>query len=168
MWPWRKKLTPPTALKPRPFERLQGYWLDTGANVQTNPLSERAVAELERKYGASLPHDFREYLLRLCPVNEYLNDNCDQRGTYWWSLGRIKSIPEEYEHKVVNELVARHASKYLFFADYVIWCWAWAIACSDDENRGKVVVVNGVSDKFVADSFSQFVDRYIEDEFSVA
>jgi hypothetical protein len=166
MWPWRKKPTPPTALKPKPFERLQGYWLDTRANVQTTLVSERDVAELERKYGVCLPYDFREYLLRSCPMNEY--DNVDQRATYWWSLGRIKSITEEYDHKVVNELVARHASKYLFFADYMIWCWAWAIACGDDQGRGKVVVINGVSDNFVADSFGQFVDRYIEDESNVS
>jgi hypothetical protein len=65
-------------------------------------------------------------------------------------------------------LVARDASKYLFFADYMIWCWAWAIACGDGEHRGRVAVINGVSDRFVADSFGQFVDRYILDKNSVA
>lgn len=158
MWPRRKKLSP------RPFERLQGYWLDTGSNVQTTTVSEAVVAGLEEKYSVSLPYDFREYLLQSCPVN----DNWDQEGTCWWWLDRIKSIPEEYEHKIVNEAVASEAAKYLVFADYMTWCWAWAIACGDDQHRGKVVVINGVSDRFVGESFSQFVDRYIADLPQVA
>jgi hypothetical protein len=59
-------------------------------------------------------------------------------------------------------------AKYLFFADYIIWCWAWAIACGDDDNRGRIAVINGLSDHFVADGFGQFVDRYILDKNSVA
>jgi hypothetical protein len=81
-------------------------------------------------------------------------------------LDRIKNIPEVYPHEIKNDRVARDASKYLFFADYMIWCWAWAIACGDDEDRGRIVVV-GASDNFVADSFGQFVDRYIKNTQSV-
>jgi hypothetical protein len=51
-----------------------------------------------------------------------------------------------------------------FFADYLIWCWAWAIVCGDDENRGRVVVISG-HDRFVADSFAQFVDLHISDPY---
>jgi hypothetical protein len=77
-------------------------------------------------------------------------------------LDRIKNIVDEYPHKVTYETIARDASKYLFFADYCIWCWAWAIACGDDENSGRVVVISG-RDRFVADSFAQFADLYISD-----
>jgi hypothetical protein len=150
MWPRRRQL------ELKPFERLQAHWLDTGANVQTTTLTDATVAELERNYDVRLPKDFREYLLQSCPSNE----NWDQEGTFWWPFDRIKNIPEEYAHEIKNDRVARDAAKYLFFADYMIWCWAWAIACGDNEDRGRIVVVGG-SDNFVADSFGQFVDRYI-------
>jgi SMI1 / KNR4 family (SUKH-1) len=153
MLPQRKQL--------KPFQRLQRYWIDSGANIQTTAISEDAVAALERRYGVALPNDFREYLLKSCPQG---NDN--GWPVEWWSLDRIKNIPEEYEYKIENASVARSAGPYLFFADYMIWCWAWAIACGNDENRGRVVVI-GASDNFIADSFGQFVDRYIDDELSV-
>jgi hypothetical protein len=145
----------------KPFERLQRHW---NKNVQTRPAGAAAIAALEQKYGVRLPNDFGEYLLESCP----LDANWDQEATYWWPVDRIRNIPDEYEYDIKNALVARDASKYLFFADYMIWCWAWAIACGDGEHRGRVAVINGVSDRFVADSFGQFVDRYILDKNSVA
>ena len=36
-----------------------------------------------------------------------------------------------------------------------------AIACGEDENWGRVVVISG-HDRFVADGFSEFVDRYTD------
>jgi hypothetical protein len=38
---------------------------------------------------------------------------------------------------------------------------------SDVVDRGRIVVINGVSDHFVADSFGQFVDHYILDKNNV-
>jgi len=157
MWPQQRQV--------KPFQRLQRYWLRPGSNVRTAPLSEHAVGALEQRYGFALPPDFREYLLRCCPSDD---NNLDREGACWWTLDRIRSVPEEYEYQIKNDRVARAASQYLFFADYLIWCWAWAIACGNDEDRGKVVVINGISDRFVADSFGQFVDRYIVDKLSVA
>jgi SMI1 / KNR4 family (SUKH-1) len=167
MWPLRRRRVASLRfvrgeLDLKPFERLQAYWLDTGANVQTTTLNEATVAELEHKYDVRLPADFREYLLQSCPSNE----NWDQGGAFWWPLARIKNIPEEYAYEIKNDRVARDASKYLFFADYMIWCWAWAIACGDSVDRGRIVVV-GASDDFVADSFGHFVDRYTKNELSV-
>jgi hypothetical protein len=147
-----------------PYQKLQRYWLQTGSDVQTTTPGERAVVALEQKYHVRLPEDFRDYLLHSCPSSE---NNWDSESTCWWPLGRIKNIPEEYKHEISNPAVAGDASKYIFFADYCMWCWAWAIACGDDENRGKIAVIGG-SDNFVADSLAQFVDRYINDAQSVA
>lgn len=57
-------------------------------------------------------------------------------------------------------------TKYLFFADHLIWSGAWAIACTDDENRGRILIVGG-DERFVADSFKEFVDKYLTDNNSV-
>jgi hypothetical protein len=117
---------------------------------------------LSEKYTIRLPDDFREYLLHSCPRNEELDDNYIS----WWSSGRIENIVDEYPHKITHKTIARDAAKYLFFADDLIWCWAWAIVCGDDENRGRVVVISG-HDRFVADSFARFVDLHISDPYQL-
>jgi hypothetical protein len=99
-------------------------------------------------------------LLNACPNCDYVMD--DFHGI-WWSLARIKNIPNEYEHNIGEPAVARSAATYLFFADYLIWSSAWAIACGDDENRGRIVSI-GSPDRFVADSFAEFVERYVKND----
>jgi hypothetical protein len=75
----------------------------------------------------------------------------------------VKNIPDEYEHEVDNPQIADEAASYLFFADYMIWCWAWAVCCSEGPNRGKVALIGGSPDRFVANSFSEFIDEYLVD-----
>ena len=96
-----------------------------------------------------------------------MEETWDSNNTTWWHFERIRNITEEYEHKVSNPEIANHQSQYLFFADYAIWCWAWAISCTNDGNRGKVALIGGLPDRFVAGSFSEFVERYIGDFRSV-
>ena len=142
----------------KPYEKLQRYWRDTNAGVDTVALSEQQLEGLERKYRVRLPDDFRDYLRYSCPGNENWDDNL----ICWWPLDRIKNIVDEFQHKITDETIARDAVMYIFFADYCIWCWAWAIACGDDENRGRVACISG-RDRFVADSFAEFVDLLIRD-----
>ena len=144
----------------KPYQKLQRYWHDTKAKIDTVELTEGSVGRLEQRYGVRFPDDFRDYLLHSCPKDDFF---CEETMTTWWPLHRLKNIVEEYEHKVPDTTIAKDAAKYIFFADYLIWCWAWAIDCGDDENRGRVVVISG-RDRFVADSFGRFVDRYIEDQ----
>jgi hypothetical protein len=149
-----------TTAQAKPYEKLQRYWTDSDTGISTAAPSEQTVDGLERTYGVKLPDEFRDYLIYSSPADGY---SCvDQNMTSWWPLDRIKSIVDEYPHPVHIEGIAREAAKYLFFADYAIWCWAWAIACGDDENRGRVVCISG-RDRFVADGFAQFVDRYVDD-----
>jgi hypothetical protein len=143
----------------RPYQKLQQYWTQTNAGISTSCANEEMLDSLERKYGIRLPDEFRDYLTHSCPTDQ---SNSDQNLVSWWPLKRIKNIVDECEHPIRDAIIARDAAKYLFFADYSIWCWAWAIACGDDQNRGKVVVISG-NDRFVSASFGQFVDRYIED-----
>jgi hypothetical protein len=139
------------------YEKLQKYWSDTGSKISTGPLDETLIGDLEAKYQLRLPDDFREYLRYSCPTT----DQYDVEGTTWWPLSRIKTINEEYEHKITDPNIERDAPKYLFFADAMIWCWAWAIACGNDGRSGNVVVISG-RDRIVATTFSEFVDIYIK------
>lgn len=84
----------------------------------------------------------------------------DDIGTQWWSLDNIKNIPDECEEahpNSINNEIEGESDKYLIFADYLIWCYAWAICCSDGRNRGRIALVGGDPDRFIAESFGDFV-----------
>jgi len=143
-----------------PYQKLQRHWANSDATISTVELSEEAVGRLEARYRIRFPDDFRDYLHHSCPKDDF----CVDGMTAWWPFERLKNIPEEYDVlSITDAIIAKDAAKHVFFADYSIWCWAWAINCSNDENRGRVAVVSG-NDRFVANSFAEFVDRYIEDE----
>jgi hypothetical protein len=146
-----------------PHLALQTWWSKTAADIETRAASEAEVVALEARYNVSLPHDFRAYLREGSPTVE----NWDAEDGNWWPVSRIKNIPDEYKHSV-SDPIARNAAKHLFFLDYSIWCWAWAISCADDETRGKVALIGGTSDDYVANSFEEFVDRYTTDWDSIS
>jgi hypothetical protein len=131
--------------------------------VVTRTASEAEIAELEARYDISLPEDFRQYLAHGVPVAE----NWDAEDGNWWPLEQIKSIAEEYPYSV-TEPIAQNADKHLFFLDYMVWSWAWAISCADDETFGRVALIGGESEAYVASSFTDFVERYAMDWFEVS
>jgi hypothetical protein len=137
-------------------KKLVRYCLESGDDINWGRSDEEAVAELETRYGINFPADFREYLLEICPTDFQMDHN----WTQWWSLSQIKSIPESYRHRLTDAEIAANAAGYLFFADYLIWSWAWAICCLAGSNYGRVVVISG-KDRFVANSFAEFIDGYI-------
>jgi hypothetical protein len=124
---------------------------------------EARIAGIEARYALILPEDFRDYLLGACPDE----DHYDAEDTTWWGLDQIRSLPEEYPHAVTGELAWCAVNKYLVFADFLVWCWAWAINCGDDEHRGKVAIIGGNPDRFVAGSFRDFLYLYTVNPQSV-
>ena len=139
------------------YAELMRWW---GSSSDSGPRpagSEAAVRTLESRFGLRLPDDFRLFLLHAAPTEDYWDDE----DVIWWSPGRIRNIPQEYEHPINNAEIASEADRYLFFADYMIWCWAWAICCGDGKNRGRIAFIGDDPDRFVADSFTDFVTRYL-------
>lgn len=147
----------------RLHEHLADY-LKTTSGIECLPTSEAEVAAIERRYGVVLPGDFRAYLLEALPQ---CGGNMDDALTTWWQVELIRNIPEEYgdsqygPHRVQNAEIAAEEDVYLIFADYCIWIWAWAINCGQGVNRGRIVQIDGASDDFVADSFSEFVAYHL-------
>lgn len=143
---------------------LKAWWSKTGADIATRVTPEAAITALEARYSLSIPNDFRQYLKEGLPVAE----NWDDEDGNWWPIERLKNISDEYEYPVTNPAVAENAGKHLIFLDYMMWSWAWAISCADDETRGKVALIGGLPDGYVADSFAEFVERYTTDWMSIS
>jgi hypothetical protein len=160
--PW-KPFRKPVSVRPGEAHlALAERWGDSDPDLRPVGDADRRVAELERRYGVSLPEDFRLYLLDCAPRGESMSDS----GTTWWPIDRIRNIPDECGPDTPSEdrnpVIDSEEDRYLIFADCLVWCYAWAICCSDGEHRGKVALV-GDPDQFVADSFSQFVELELND-----
>lgn len=142
----------------KPYEKLQKFWQVTGSDIVARKPDETEIQSLEQRYGIRFPDDFREYLCFACPAED---DTFDDHTSTWWPVARIKNIPDEYDHKISDEAISRNAANYIFFADYSIWCCAWAICCDESESRGKVALIGGSPDRLIADSFAEFIDLYV-------
>lgn len=136
-----------------PLERLLFWW---GRDPVSDP-PEEGIRALEKRYAIRLPDDFRHYLHATMPQgNEW-----DDEGTRWFPLADIKSLREECADR--DSVSALDSDKLLVFADFLIWCYAWAVDCSDTADRGRVALITG-KDHYVADSFDDFLDRYLRDD----
>jgi len=143
------------------LDRLRSWFDKCGVPLDATTPRESDLAALEDRTGLTLPDNFRRYLLEMSPTT----DNYDDEETNWWPITRLRTIPEESGDEVHNAEIAASPGSYLFFADFSIWAWAWAISCTQDHNRGRIVRIGGTpaSDQFVADSFEEFIDIYLRD-----
>jgi hypothetical protein len=139
-------------------------WLGTDAPGAVElERRQAAIRQVEQETGLSLPEDFRLYLLHASPLDQAWDDEM----VIWWPIERLRAIPDEYESDVTDAAIAAQAKDWLFFADFCLWCWAWAINCGDGEDRGKVALIGGSPDRIVAAGFAEFVDRHLSDPASL-
>jgi hypothetical protein len=119
------------------------------------------VDRLEERCGARMPEDFRAYLLQVAPATDLMDDQL----TLWWGIDHVQNLADELPDLsgIAHAGIRDEGGAYLLFADYMIWAWAWAVCCSWGPNRGRVAIIGGSPDGFVAQSFSEFVSRYLRD-----
>lgn len=147
-----------------PHDRLLALWAKPGQGYRRHVAHGAAeVASLAAHYGVRLPDDFRDYLIHACST---LDDGgvMDEFGNAWWGLERIRSLVEECGAPKADDAVAvTSAASALLFADTLIWCSAWGVCCKEGPDFGRVFLVSD-GERFVADSFAEFVARYLEDD----
>jgi len=134
---------------------LRQFW---GETPPPSSLTGASVADaLEMRHDIHLPDDFRAYLAEACPAEESMQGDCFSL----WSPEQIKTIREECGSETppnqVNPEIEADADRYLVFADFMLWCYAYAICCADGPNWGKVAIIGSTPDRFVASSFSSFM-----------
>ena len=158
---WWQALPMSTSLPRNVANTLVRIW---GPNPP--PLSDRGsevVESLKGRYQLQLPPDFEEYIRQHAPAE----DSSDPRHFIWWAPQNIKSLTEECGSTTSSDQVNREieceADQYLVFADFLAWCYAYAICCSQGPNKGKIALIGGRPDGFVASSFSHFVALAADD-----
>ncbi len=149
----------------KPYQKLQKFWNGADPKIITKKIDEAELVSFEQNNSIRFPPDFRDYLLHSCPID----DSDDLHNCNWWPLTEIVNVEEGAPEccKIYNDEVRNNKNKFLIFADYLDWLGAWAIGC-DKNNYGKIVFLDGNEDRFVADSFSKFIDVYIQKFDNVA
>lgn len=156
-------LRPSSVEQRAPHERLIALWArpeHAYGRVVTHGATE--VASLAAHYGVRLPDDFRGYLIHACSTLDDGGD-MDGFGNAWWGLERIRSLIEECGDSEAEPSLVVAPMQALLFADTLVWCTAWGVCCGEGPDFGRVFLVSAPS-RFVADSFTEFVTRYLEDD----
>lgn len=148
------------------YGALSAHWAANNRDFYTASVTGADVEALEKRYSLHLPEDFRAYLLHAAPSSTFMDDI----GTQWWGVNEIKSISDECPDGPVGQInpeIEREKDAYLVFSDFLIWSYAWAICCSSGPNRGKIALIGGQPDGFVANSFREFLRLELTDDIAI-
>lgn len=141
-----------------PLQRLLTWW----GRPFVAGVPDDVLDAFEVRNAIRLPCDFRQYLRFTMPSG----NDWDAEGTKWWALEDLKSARQECAGWEGGSGLDGD-DKIIVFADYLIWCWAWAIDCSENQSRGNVIMLTGGENPCVAPTFDDFLDRYVQDPQSV-
>ena len=132
--------------------RVDRLWTEQGLAPMT-PASRDALKGFEDEYRIRLPDDFSTYLLTLggLPLGEW-----DAHLIRVWSLGEIRLAKRE----------PGQFADYFVFADYSISAPEYGIRVSKVAS-GDIAIVTLPQPILIADSFSEFLVRYLSDPMSL-
>ena len=128
--------------------------------------SEKAVRHFEEIHNVRLPPDLRDYLLFIDGMDRTsITDYQDRNGFSFWPLSKIKSAGEEAGLHPGGYWDFPNQDVLYVFANYLDWCWAYAILLSKDPTDDSPVFVLGKAKLpiKVANSFREFVGIYLAD-----
>ena len=115
--------------------------------------SVEQVRAFEARTGVSLPEDMSRYFLSVGGMQE----NCTDGDLFcFWSLAEVGPVESD---SVIN--AAAYAGYYLF-ADFMIWSHAYGVRLAGDASH-PVVIVGGEAPIQVAESFTDFLRKYLRD-----
>jgi SMI1 / KNR4 family (SUKH-1) len=137
-------------------EQVLRFWSSVGLTIRPG-VSEAALAEFEARYGVVLPPDMRAYFKAVDGMNGEMDD---QRMVTFWPLEQVKRVTDELPGE------PRKHESYFLFADFLIWSHGYAIRLSADSEAANPVVIvpaDGTTRR-VAESFSDFITRYLADD----
>jgi hypothetical protein len=140
------------------IEKLRQEWLRQRLVVGSG-VSEQALTQFESNHHVVLPADFRQYLSAL---NGLPDTGSDDNFIFFWPLERINSLAEGYPNSAEPD-----TDRYFIFADWSISCHEYVIRLSNDANAATPVFVTYSPVQQIASSFSEFIERYLNDDQGV-
>jgi hypothetical protein len=135
-------------------ESLKNFWLRYGMKLRLGA-SEVELREFEGKYNVLLPDDLKDYFLTVD------GSDLDENVIEFLRLAEVVPLSQTWSHKP-------EADSYFVFADYSISCHVYAIRLTKDLTLGNpVFIAYDENPKQIADSFSEFVQGYLADDYGV-
>ena len=149
-----------------PWNQIVDRW--RSSNIAIRPgVSPDDIDAFQNKYGVVLPVDVRKYFM----TSDGIGDDMDDDNFRFWPLSEVKPVHEELadtEHGIYPD---RFAYPNCFvFADYCIWCWAYAVKLTDDPTQPAPVFGVTASEtpgQQIAPSFREFMVNYAADPYTV-
>lgn len=140
-------------------QRLANHW---GQSLSSRRgASSAAVSGFEARHAVKLPGDMRDYLLQLDGTGASWPNDQDAKGFSFWQLTQIRPVNDELASKGLSALPG--LERYFAFADFLTWMWAYAIELDSQASLVNRVVLVGKDHPIrVADSFTEFVDLYLQ------
>jgi hypothetical protein len=143
------------------IDRLADYWGSQGLLHRQQP-TRNEVDDFERRFAVSLPHDLREYFLRLNGTAGGQFEMADDELIAFWRLDQVATLAAECTVGFAE------ANDWFVFADYSIWCHAYAVRLSSDRRAGApVAICHNPLTYQVAPSMAQFIDAYLRRDYSI-
>jgi SMI1 / KNR4 family (SUKH-1) len=149
-------------------ERLKNLWLAQGMPPRSGA-TEKQLRRFESRYGVRLPPDMSDYFA----VVDGMDDtwSWDEDHFSFCPLGRVKRASEKYADQFLKD-----QSSYFEFADYLLGSTGYAIHLTTRGGQDSLVLgiqVLGITScnrqyevGIMADSFSEFAERYLADDDS--
>lgn len=145
------------------IEKLVSHWKNQGLALAKGN-DEQALIEFEGKNFLRLPPDMRQYLAASNGMPSLPGSDVDSNGFRFWPLEQIRPLPAVCSEAGVPVPDVKDPDRYFVFADYLDWSWAYAIDLGGGgAGSQRIIHVGTLEPKTVADSFTEFVDLYVQD-----
>ena len=144
------------------WNRIIGIWRDSSIDIRPG-VSTDAINEFQNRHNVVMPEAVCDFFR----TTDGTGDDMDNDMYRFWPLQEVKLVEDELadtENGTVYD--DRYAYPNCFvFADYCIWCWAYAVRLTDDPNQ-PAPVFRVTADKKpgeqMASSFIEFMSQYAE------
>ncbi len=146
-------------------QRIKEHWLSQNRNLVTQGVDEKEILSFESHYGVTMPLDMRDYFLQVNGMGSDCYSDQDKEGFSFYRLPGLKTIAETSKERQFNWLKKLpEAESFFIFSDYLVWCWGYAIRLSRDVvDKNEVILLCCSNPVKIADSFTEFVELYFED-----
>ena len=141
-----------------PSHQLKEKWVSEKLKLNTG-VTDIALQLFEENYKVKIPVDLRKFYLL---ANGMEMNETDADLIRFWSIEELKPISEAasayFDHDYLQSV-----ETYFLFADYSIWSHTYAISLTSSLSSENTICVIGANQPiFLANSFSEFINKYLD------